>query len=75
MIDSSKAIGYGVANEGDVWDFYDGREVHRLSSNWSNSYDLRQQEIEIIDSSVITNEDGWLKRGYSNNHCRCKLQS
>lgn len=23
VIDSSKAIGYGVANEGDVWDFYD----------------------------------------------------
>ncbi|MBO4747687.1 MAG: iron-containing alcohol dehydrogenase, partial [Clostridiales bacterium] len=22
-IDSAKAIGYGVANEGDVWDFYD----------------------------------------------------
>ena len=22
VIDSSKAIGYGVANEGDVWDFY-----------------------------------------------------
>ena len=24
-IDSAKAIGYGVANEGDVWDFYDYR--------------------------------------------------
>ena len=23
VIDSSKAIGYGVANEGEVWDFYD----------------------------------------------------
>ena len=23
VIDSAKAIGYGVANEGDVWDFYD----------------------------------------------------
>ena len=25
VIDSAKAIGYGVANEGDVWDYY-GRE-------------------------------------------------
>ena len=24
-IDSAKAIGYGVANEGDVWDFYDSK--------------------------------------------------
>ena len=23
VIDSAKAIGYGVANEGDVWDFYE----------------------------------------------------
>ena len=23
VIDSAKAIGYGVANEGDVWDFFD----------------------------------------------------
>ena len=23
VIDSAKAIGYGAANEGDVWDFYD----------------------------------------------------
>ena len=25
VIDSAKAIGYGVTNEGDVWDFYDRR--------------------------------------------------
>ena len=25
VIDSSKAIGYGVANDGDVWDYYDHR--------------------------------------------------
>ena len=31
-IDSAKAIGYGVANEGDVWDFYDKKRqaVFRL---------------------------------------------
>ncbi|MBU5481636.1 iron-containing alcohol dehydrogenase [Blautia sp. MSJ-19] len=25
VIDSAKAIGYGVANEGDVWDFFEGK--------------------------------------------------
>ena len=28
---------------------------------------------EMSNSSVITNEDGWLKRGYSNNLSRCKF--
>lgn len=27
----------------------------------------------MSDSSVITNEEGWLKRGCNNNHCRCKF--
>ena len=27
VIDSSKAIGYGVCYEGDVWDFWDGKAV------------------------------------------------
>lgn len=27
VIDSSKAIGYGVGYEGDVWDFWDGKAV------------------------------------------------
>ena len=27
VIDSAKAIGYGMANEGDVWDFYDMKRV------------------------------------------------
>ena len=27
VIDSAKAIGYGVANEGDVWDFYEKRRT------------------------------------------------
>ena len=27
VIDSSKAIGYGVANGGDVWDFYDRKRI------------------------------------------------
>ena len=27
----------------------------------------------MSDSSVITNEDGWVKRGYSSNYCRPKF--
>lgn len=28
VIDSTKCIGYGLANEGDVWDFYDRKRHH-----------------------------------------------
>ena len=28
---------------------------------------------EMSNSSVITNEDGWLKRGCTNDHSRCKF--
>ena len=27
----------------------------------------------MSDSSVITNEEGWLKRGCSSNFCRCRF--
>lgn len=33
-IDSAKAIGYGVANEGDVWDFIQKAPGNRMSSDW-----------------------------------------
>ena len=30
VIDSAKAIGYGMSNEGDVWELYDRKNRHRL---------------------------------------------
>ena len=27
----------------------------------------------MSDSSVITKEEGWIKRGYGSNYCRCKF--
>ncbi len=39
VLDSSKAIGYGVYGGGDVWDFYCGKEKSRgNSSRWMHSY-------------------------------------
>ncbi len=34
-IDSAKAIGYGVTNEGDVWDFYDYKRRPRPACPWA----------------------------------------
>lgn len=40
VIDSAKAIGYGVENEGDVWDFYERkRQACWMSANRSCTYD------------------------------------
>lgn len=73
VIDSAKAIGYGVANEGDVWDFYDGVRAPQACLPIGAILTIAAAGSEMSDSSVITNEDGWLKRGYSNDLCRCKF--
>jgi len=70
VIDSSKAIGYGVANGGDVWDFYDFKREPSACLPIGVILTLAAAGSEMSASSVITNEDGWVKRGYSNNLCR-----
>jgi len=70
VIDSSKAIGYGVTNEGDVWDFYDRRRQAAACLPVGVVLTIAAAGSEMSNSSVITNEDGGVKRGYSNNLCR-----
>ncbi len=69
-IDSAKAICYGIANEGDVWDFYTKVRVPQASAPLGVILTLSATGSEMSNSSVITNEDGWLKRGCNNEHCR-----
>ena len=73
VIDSSKAIGYGVANGGDVWDFYDGKRQAERCLPLGVVLTIAAAGSEMSDSSVITNEDGWVKRGYSNDVCRARF--
>ncbi len=73
VIDSSKAIAYGIANEGDVWDFYEKKREPKDCLPVGAVLTIAAAGSEMSDSSVITNEDGWLKRGYSNNLCRCRF--
>ncbi len=72
-IDSAKAIGYGVANEGDVWDFYDYKRVAEGCLPIGVILTLAATGSEMSDSSVITKEEGWVKRGYSSDYCRPKF--
>ncbi len=69
-IDSAKAIGYGVMNEGDVWDFYDYKRQAKACMPIGVILTLAATGSEMSDSSVITKEKGLVKRGYSSDYCR-----
>ena len=72
-IDSAKAIGYGVTNEGDVWDFYDRKRDVQACLPLGVILTLAATGSEMSDSSVITKEEGLVKRGYSSDHGRPKF--
>lgn len=72
-IDSGKAIGYGVANEGDVWDFYDRKRQATGCLPIGVVLTIAATGSEMSDSSVITKEEGWIKRGYSSNYGRARF--
>lgn len=64
VIDSAKAIGYDVANPWtDVWNFYLKTEVPTACLPIGVIPTIAASGSEMSNSSVITNEDGWLKRG------------
>ena len=69
-IDSAKAIGYGLANEGDVWDFYDNKRKADGCMPLGVILTIAATGSEMSDSSVITKEEGLIKRGYSSDHGR-----
>ena len=73
VIDSAKAIGYGAANDGDVWDFYEKKRTAQGCLPIGVVLTIAAAGSEMSDSSVITNEDGWLKRGYSSDYGRARF--
>lgn len=72
-IDSAKAIGYGVANEGDVWEFYDRKRQATDCVPIGVVLTMAATGSEMSQSSVITKEEGWIKRGYSSDLGRPKF--
>ena len=72
-IDSAKAIGYGVFNGGDVWDFYDYKRKAEGCLPLGVILTLSATGSEMSDSSVITKEEGLVKRGYSSDFGRAKF--
>jgi len=63
VIDSAKAISIGIPYDGDVWDFYTGKASVEKAIPVGVVLTIPAAGSESSGSSVITNEDGWYKRG------------
>ena len=75
VLDSSKAIGYGVFGGGDVWDFYCGKRKVEGTAPVGCILTLSATGSEMSDSSVITNDetDPVFKRGVNTDFGRVKF--
>jgi alcohol dehydrogenase YqhD (iron-dependent ADH family) len=62
VIDSAKAIGAGVPYEGNVWDFYIDKAVPKKTLPVATVLTIPAAGSESSFSSVVTNDDGALKR-------------
>lgn len=69
-IDSAKAIAYGLANDFDLVDLYMGRVSTTKIAPIGCISTIAATGSETSNSSVITIEDGWLKRSYNHDCAR-----
>lgn len=72
VIDSIKAIGYALADEeqGDVWDFYNYDRTPKACMPIGVVLTIAATGSEMSNSSVITKEEGGVKRGCNTDYAR-----
>ena len=73
VIDSAKCIAYGVPYEGNAWDIYLGKAAPAKMLPVASVLTIPAAGSEMSEASVITNEDGDVKIGYSNSLSRPKF--
>ena len=73
VIDSAKAIGYGVGYAGDVWDFWDGKAVPQSCLPIGVMLTIPAAGSEMSSSCVITKDEGLVKRGVNSDLCRARF--
>ena len=73
VIDSAKAIGYGVKYDGDVWDFWAGKSAPKECMPIGVVLTIPAAGSEMSSSCVITKDEGLIKRGINSDLCRCKF--
>ena len=72
-IDSAKGIAMGVPYDGDFWDFYEGKASAACALPIGVVQTIAAAGSEGSGDSVVTKEDGMLKRGASSEHIRPKF--
>ena len=65
VLDSAKAIGYGLCYGGDVWDLYSGKAKATGCLPIGAVLTIAASGSEMSNSSVITKEEGGIKRSYN----------
>ncbi len=70
VIDSSKAIALGSCIDFDVWDFYLRKAEPKACLKLGCILTIAAAGSEMSPNTVITNEDGLIKRGYAHDLCR-----
>lgn len=73
VIDSAKAIGYGVPYGGDVWDFWAGKAVPAACLPIGTILTIPAAGSEMSNSCVITQDETLVKRGVNSDLCRCRF--
>jgi len=73
VIDSAKAIGYGVGYEGNVWDFWEGKATPQTCLPIGVMLTIPAAGSEMSSSCVITKDEGLLKRGINSDLCRARF--
>ena len=73
VIDSAKAIAMGTLYEGDVWDFFAHKAEVSECLPLGAVLTIPAAGSEMSDATVITNEEGNLKKDYGSDKLRCKF--
>lgn len=70
VIDSAKAIAYGAANEGDVWDYYMAKRKPDACLPIGCVVTIAAAGSEMSSSTVVTNEENGFKRSFKTDMAR-----
>lgn len=73
VIDTVKAIGYGLANEGDVWELYEHTKKAEACLPIGTVLTISAAGSEMSNSSVITRDEDNAKRAYDDDLSRPKF--
>lgn len=73
VIDSAKAIALGIKSDFDVWDLYTKGKKATDCVPIGTILTISAAGSEMSSGSVITNENGWLKRAYGDDLIRPKF--